>query len=78
MRDILLAATDRAELAQLVVVLVAMPTVMILVRHERTLVLLSVGYLLAHVGLTGVRTLHRPVRHRPSSGYSSSAGQRGP
>ncbi len=58
MRDILLPATDRAALVQVIVVLVAMVVVTTLVRRERALVLLSIGFFLVVLGLMGMRTLH--------------------
>ncbi len=58
MRDILLPATDRAALVQVIVVLVAMAVVTTLVRRERALVLLSIGFFLVVLGLMGMRTLH--------------------
>ncbi len=58
MRDILLPATDRAALIQVIVVLAAMGTVTTLVRRERALVLLSIGFFLVVLGLMGMRTLH--------------------
>lgn len=58
MRDILLPATDREALIQLIVVLVAMVVVTSLVRRERALVLLSIGFFLVVLGLMGMRTLH--------------------
>lgn len=58
MRDILLPATDRAALVQVIVVLVTMAVVTTLVRRERSLVLLSVGFFLVVLGLMGMRTLH--------------------
>jgi hypothetical protein len=56
--DILLPATDRGALAQVIVVLVTMGVVTTLVRRERSLVLLSVGFFLVVLGLMGMRTLH--------------------
>lgn len=58
MRDILLPATDRAALVQVFMVLVTMAVVTTLVRRERSLVLLSVGFFLVVLGLMGMRTLH--------------------
>lgn len=58
MRDILLPATDRASLIQVIVVIVTMAVVTTLVRRERSLVLLSVGFFLVVLGLMGMRTLH--------------------
>lgn len=58
MRDILLPATDRAALIQVIVVLAVMAVVTTLVRRERSLVLLSVGFFLVVLGLMGMRTLH--------------------
>lgn len=58
MRDILLPATNSGALAQMIVVLVTMAVVTTLVRHERSLVLLSTGFFLVVLGLMGVRTLH--------------------
>ena len=58
MRDILLPATDRVALVQLIVVLIAMAVVTTLVRRERSLVLLSIGFFLVVLGLMGMRTLH--------------------
>ncbi|MGE0139495.1 MAG: hypothetical protein AB7R77_16900 [Ilumatobacteraceae bacterium] len=58
MRDILLPATDRGALFQVIVVLVTMAVVTTLVRRERSLVLLSVGFFLVVLGLMGMRTLH--------------------
>lgn len=58
MRDILLPATDRVALVQVIVVLVTMGTVTTLVRRERSLVLLSVGFFLVVFGRMGMRTLH--------------------
>jgi hypothetical protein len=57
-RRILLPATDRAALVQVIVVLVTMAVVTTLVRRERALVLLSVGFFLVVLGLMGMRTLH--------------------
>jgi hypothetical protein len=57
-RDILLPATDRAALVQVIVVLATMAVVTTLVRRERSLVLLSVGFFLVVLGLMGMRTLH--------------------
>lgn len=58
MRDILLPATDRAALFQVIVVLVAMAMTTTLVRRERALVLLSIGFFMVVLGLMGMRTLH--------------------
>lgn len=58
MRDVLLPATDRAALVQVIVVLIAMAVVTIVVRRERALVLLSIGFFLVVLGLMGMRTLH--------------------
>jgi len=58
MRDILLPATDRAALFQVIVVLVAMAMTTTLVRRERALVLLSIGFFMVVLGLMGTRTLH--------------------
>lgn len=58
MRDILLPATDREAFVQLIVVLLAMAVVTTLVRRERPLVLLSVGFFLVVLGFMGLRTLH--------------------
>ncbi len=58
MRDILLPATDRAALFQVIVVLVAMAVTTTLVRRERALVLLSIGFFMVMLGLMGMRTLH--------------------
>lgn len=58
MRDILLPATDRAAVVQVIVVLVAMAMTTTLVRRERALVLLSIGFFMVVLGLMGMRTLH--------------------
>ena len=58
MRDILLPATDQAALVQVIVVLIAMAVVTTVVRRERALVLLSIGFFLVVLGLMGMRTLH--------------------
>lgn len=58
MRDILLPATDRAALVQVIVVLVAMTVATTLARRERALVLLSIGFFTVVLGLMGMRTLH--------------------
>ena len=58
MRDILLPATDRAALVQVIVVLIAMAVVTTVVRRERALVLLSIGFFMVVLGLMGMRTLH--------------------
>jgi hypothetical protein len=57
-RDILLPATDRAALVQVIAVIVTMTVVTTLLRRERALVLLSVGFFLVVLGLMGMRTLH--------------------
>jgi hypothetical protein len=57
-RDILLPPTDRDVLVQLIVVLAAMAVVTTLVRRERALVLLSVGFFFVLLGLMGMRALH--------------------
>jgi hypothetical protein len=57
-RDILLPPTDRDVLVQLIVVLAAMAVVTTLVRRERALVLLSVGFFFVVLGLMGMRALH--------------------
>ena len=58
MRDILLPPTDRDVLVQLIVVLATMAVVTTLVRRERALVLLSVGFFFVVLGLMGMRALH--------------------
>lgn len=58
MRDVLLPSTDRAALAQVIVVFVAVVAVTTLVRRERASVLLSIGFFLVVLGLMGMRTLH--------------------
>ena len=58
MRDVLLPATDRAAVVQVIVVLVAMAMTTTLVRRERALVLLSIGFFMVVLGLMGTRTLH--------------------
>ena len=58
MRDILLPATDQAALVQVIVVLATMAVVTTLMRRERALVLLSIGFFLVVLGLMGMRTLH--------------------
>jgi hypothetical protein len=57
-RDILLPATDRAALVQVIAVIVTMTVVTTLLRRERALVLLSVGFFLVVLSLMGMRTLH--------------------
>ena len=55
---ILLPAADRAAFVQVIVVLVAMVVVATVVRRERALVLLSIGFFMVVIGLMGLRTLH--------------------
>ncbi len=58
MADILLPATDRAALLQVVVAVVAVSAATLLVRRERALVLLTLGIGTVVLGLMAMRTLH--------------------
>ena len=57
-RDVLLPASDRTALIQVVVVFAATVLVTFLVRKERSLMLLSVGVGLVVLALMAMRTLH--------------------
>ncbi len=58
MRDVLLPRTDAGVLAQVVSVIVLMAVVIVLVRRERSLVMLALGVGICVLGLMGVRALH--------------------
>lgn len=57
-RDILLPSSDRAALAQVVVVIALAATATFLVRRERALVWLVSGLAAMLLGLMALRTLH--------------------
>lgn len=58
MNDLLLPRTDAGALAQLVAVVLLTILGVVLVPHERALVLLVIGIGTLLVGLMGLRTLH--------------------
>lgn len=57
-RDVLLPASDRTALIQVLVVFAATVSTAWLLRRERSLVLLSLGVGLVLLGLMAMRTLH--------------------
>jgi hypothetical protein len=56
--ELLLPRTDAGALAQVIGVIVVMVVVALLVRRERSLVMLTVGAGVVLLGVMGLRTLH--------------------
>jgi hypothetical protein len=58
LRDLLYPATDAGVRAQVIIVLVVTVATLVLVRRERSLVLLTLGVAFVVLGFFGVRALH--------------------